>query len=170
MRATSALLVFVALIAAGCGSTSTAKSNAASPNPTAPRKDGAPALEAAVRRALIENSQLSFYTLSHNAVPTWGQRSTRGPALAGLQTSAAQRKQQGIEIHHIAGHLEILSVRLDPSYTAATATVRASDRLQPYRNGHALGRVVAQNERARIQLHRLGRLPRFVVWKVVLLR
>lgn len=122
-----------------------------------------------MRGALRQNSTLSFYTLWHNQIPAWAQRSTRGPALTELRSSAAQRRKQGIQIRHLSGSLEIVSIRLDPSYQRATAVVLANDRLRPYRSGHPLGRIVAQKERARIQLRRLGRSRRFVVWKVVLL-
>lgn len=129
---------------------------------------GAIQLEAAVRRALRQNSQLSLYTLWHNSIPPWATQSTRGPALAELRRSASQRRKQGIEIKHLSGRLEIVSVHLDPSYLRATAVVTAHDRVRPYRGGRPLGRAIVSNERARVDLRRLGGKPIFVVWKLTL--
>jgi hypothetical protein len=59
-----------------------------------------------------------------------------------------------------------MSIALDPSYLLATARVRESGRIVPYRNGHRLGRSVALNEVARVELHRVANTDRFVVWEV----
>ncbi|HEX7298901.1 MAG TPA: hypothetical protein VF257_07820 [Solirubrobacteraceae bacterium] len=63
-------------------------------------------------------------------------------------------------------HVAILSIKLDPSYLVATARVRESGRIVPYRKGHRLGHSTALNELAQIELHRVGKTTRFVVWKV----
>ena len=62
--------------------------------------------------------------------------------------------------------LEISSIELDPSYTTATATVRSIQRVRPYRGGKPSGRAVKLDERADVELRRLGASDRFVVWKV----
>jgi hypothetical protein len=59
-----------------------------------------------------------------------------------------------------------MSIRLDPSYLLATSRVRESGRIVPYRNGHRLGRAVALNEVAQVELHRVANTDRFVVWEV----
>lgn len=159
------------LAVAGCGGGGSAGSSTQSHDTRASTTDvaGATELDAAVRRALRANSQLSLYTLWHNRVPSWAQQSTRGPALAELRRTTAQRRREGIQIKHLSGRLEIVSVHLDPSYLSATAIVRAHDRVRPYRSGRALGRSIVSNERARVELRRIGRKSAFVVWRLVLL-
>ena len=169
MRNSARLLILGAVLAlTGCGARTT-PTQALRGTPSTTRPFTATRLETAVRQALVENSSLSLYTLWHDELPSWAHNSTRGPALAELRTSAVQRRRQGIHIKHLSGRLEIVSVRLDPSYTRATAVVRAHDRVRPYRAGKPLGRALDSNEHARIELHRLGQGARFVVWKVVLL-
>jgi hypothetical protein len=172
MKTRLTLAVALAATAVGCGSTSAAKptTNTLQVSTKTTSNTIAATLDAAVRRAVIQNSQLSFYTLRYDAIPAWAQISTRGPALVELRASAVQRRHQRIQVHHISGHLKIVSIRLDPSYVSATAIVRADDRVRPYRDGKPMGQSVEQTERARIELHRLGRLSHFVVWKVTLLR
>jgi hypothetical protein len=87
-----------------------------------------------------------------------------------LRSAAAQRRTNGIRIKPVAGHLTIASVVLDPSFARATATTVASGRVRPYENGRAEPREIAVHERARVQLHRLGRSGQFVVWQVTVLR
>jgi hypothetical protein len=159
----------IAIFAPGCGSGSasspTAKANASTTGraPTA-------ALERAVRQALRKNYQLSGYVLWHNAVPASAKQSTRGPALAALRNSAAQRRKTGIRIKPVSGRLTIISVSLDPSFTRATATTLASGRVRPYEGRRAEPRTITLHERARVQLRRLGRSQNFVVWQVTTLR
>jgi hypothetical protein len=53
----------------------------------------------------------------------------------------------------------------------ATAIARGLQRVRPYSaKGAALGRAVIVDERARIELRRVGKTNRFVVWNVVPLR
>ena len=158
----------VALAAAGCGngsknprSTNTSTSSTAN-DPTA-------ALNLAVRNALRKNYQLSGYVLWHNAVPASAQESTRGPALAGLRASATQRRKSGIRIKPITGRLTIVSVSIDPSFAKATAMTVATGRVRPYEGGKAEPRTISVQERARVQLRRLGTAKKFVVWKVTVL-
>jgi len=165
---TAPLVAALAITAAGCGGSKASAPPASTATSRTAAADPALALKRAVRRALQQNSRLSLYTLWHNEIPAWAMQSTRGPALAELRTSATQRRRQGIRVRHVAGQLQILSIKLDPSYQRATAIVRANDRFRPYHGGRALGRTIKQNERARVELRRVGQAARFVVWKVVL--
>lgn len=156
------------LVIAGCGSDNndsaptTTQTTTAATNPTAALKRG-------VRAALNENRRLSIYVLWNNKIPAWATQSTRGPALAGLRTAAADRKRRGIRVKLLSDRFQIRSITLNPSYTEATAVVQGRQRVQPSRaNGQPSGRAVTLNERARVQLRRLGNTDRFVVWKVTL--
>jgi hypothetical protein len=161
--------IAIAVLGAGCGggNASPPTTNASTSKTT---RDPTAALNRAVRQALRTNYQLSSYVLWHNAVPSSAQKSTRGPALAALRNSAAQRRKSGIRIKPVSGRLTIISVSLDPSFTKATATTLASGRVRPYEGGKAEPRTIALHERARIQLRRLGRSQTFVVWQVTTLR
>jgi hypothetical protein len=156
--------------ASGCGGGET---TTRTPNTTTGRvtsSDPAAALERAVRQTLRENYRLSGYVLWYNSIPASAPRSTRGPALAGLRSAAAQRRQRGIRLRPVTGHLKILTVKLDPSFSRATATTEVSGRVRPYRAGRPLGQSIAVHERARVQLRRLGRSQQFVVWQVTVVR
>jgi hypothetical protein len=110
------------------------------------------------------------YVLWNNMVPPWAERSTRGPALGGLRAAAADRKRRGIRVRLISDRFQIDSIRLDPSYAEATAIARGRQRVRPHHlNGKPAGRAVVLNEKARIELRRVGRTNRFVVWRVKLL-
>ena len=86
--------------------------------------------------------------------------------LNGLRSSASGRRARGLRIRSVSQRVEVMSIALDPSYLLATARVRESGRIVPYRNGHRLGRSVALNEVARVELHRVANTDRFVVWEV----
>jgi hypothetical protein len=166
--ATIAVALITGLVAAGCGGSS--KQTAQTPNPStatgSTHADARATLDRAVRSAVSENFRLSLYVLWHNRVPSWAQHSTRGPALAALRSSAATRQQRGIRVRSQPGHYTIVSVQLDPSYTRATAVVRDERRVFPYEAGKRLGRSIAVDDHARIELRRLGETTRFVVWRV----
>jgi hypothetical protein len=104
--------------------------------------------------------------LWNNRVPAWATRSTRGPALVTLRQSAADRRRRGIRVRTLVNTLEITSIKVDPSYTKATAVVRSVQRVRPYRGGKPIGRAVKLDERANIELRRIGTSSRFVVWRV----
>jgi hypothetical protein len=172
MRSAAAIgAVLLALAAAACGGSSASPPKQPSTaGITGTSTDSNSALDLAVRRALRANYQLSSYVLWHNALPRDAQQSTRGPALAALRNAAAQRRKSGIRIRPVIGRLTIASVVVDPSFTRATATTVASGRVRPYENGRAEPKEIAVHERARVQLHRLGRSEQFVVWQVTVLR
>src|SRR5919108_1059626 len=85
------ILALVALLA-GCNG----GNNEASTQPppaTTTSETGRAALERAVRTALSDNRRLSVYVLWNNRIPTWAERSTRGPALASLRAAAVNRQR-----------------------------------------------------------------------------
>lgn len=158
-----------AVMVAGCGSGSATPHATKTSTATAVR-DPSVLLNGAVRQALHKNYELSGYVLWHNIIPASALQSTRGPALAALRSSAAQRRKSGIRIKPVAGGLTIVSVSLDPSFTKATAVTLASGRVRPYEGGKAEPRTIAVHERARVQLRRLDSSKKFVVWKVTVLK
>jgi len=169
-RLAPVLLVFLLAIAAGCNGGGNEKAATQPPPTTTTSETGKAALSRAVRLALRENDRLSGYVLWSNRVPAWATRSTRGPVLAALRTSAADRRKRGIRVRTLASRLEIVSIDFDPSYTSATAVVRSLQRVRPYRSGKSMGRAVRLNERAEVELRRLGTSERFVVWRLKAVR
>jgi hypothetical protein len=167
-RLTPILIVILAALLAGCdGGNDQA---ATEPPPTTTTSEaGEAALKDAVREALRDNDRLSGYVLWANRVPAWATRSTRGPALATLRRSAADRRKRGIRIRTLQNRLEITAINLDPSYTKATAVVTSIQRVRPYSGGKPKGRAIMLNERAKVELRRLGASNRFVVWRVLVL-
>jgi len=163
------LIVSLVALLAGCGG-GNKKSTTQPPSPTTTSDTGKAALERAVRQALRANDKLSGYVLWSNRVPEWATRSTRGPALAALRVSAADRRQKGIRVRTLVSKLEIASVALNPSYTTATAVVRSVQRVRQYRGGKPMGRAVKLDERAKVELRRLGASDRFVVWRLKAVR
>ena len=159
------LIVSLVALLAGCDGGNDEASTQPPPTTTT-SEPGKAALERAVRQALRENDRLSSYVLSSNRVPAWATRSTRGPALAALRRSAADRRKRGIRVRTLVNKLEIASVELDPSYAQATAVVRSIQRVRPYRGRKPIGRAVNLDERAKVELRRLGASGRFVVWRV----
>jgi hypothetical protein len=158
------LLALLAAIAAGCNGGN--EKVATQPPATTTSETTTATLESGVRQALRENDQLSGYVLWNNRVPAWATRSTRGPALVTLRQSAADRRRRGIRVRTLVNTLEITSIKVDPSYTKATAVVRSVQRVRPYRGGKPIGRAVKLDERANIELRRIGTSSRFVVWRV----
>ena len=170
MNATSAVAVtcVAAALVAGCGGGSKHSAQTPTLNTTTPSTDAdaQESLQRAVRVAVNQNFRLSLYVLWHNRVPSWAQRSTVGPALAALRASAASRQRRGIQVRSQRGHYTILRVQVDPSYTHATALVRDQRRVFPYQAGKRLGRAIAVDDHARVELKRVGGTTRFVVWRV----
>ncbi len=163
-----AVIVLAAAIAPAAGGCGGSKHAATAPSSTTSttHADTQTALTRSVRAALNENFQLSVFVLWHNRLPAWARHSTRGPALAALRTSAAARQRRGIRIRSGPGRYTIVSVRLDPSYTRATALVRNQGRVFPYRGGKRLGRAISVDDRARVELRRVDETMQFVVWRV----
>ena len=160
-RVGTVLIVLLLAIAAGCDGGDGEVATQPPPGTTSTTTG-----EAALRDAVRRNDRLSGYVLWRNRVPTWATQTTRGPALVTLRQSAADRRKRGVRIRTLANRLEISSIELDPSYTTATATVRSIQRVRPYRGGKPSGRAVKLDERANVELRRLGASDRFVVWKV----
>ena len=179
-------IVATALLLAGCGSGSHQSSptvqqsqsiaTTSAPTPTEPtststeqvskKQSTRKTLRSSVRAALLADHHLAIHVLWTNRIPGNATNSTRGPALAGMLASAHDRQSKGIRVRTLADRLEISSIQLDPSYTTATAVIRSIQRLQPHRDGTPMGRVVKLDERAKVELRRLGPSGRFVVWRV----
>lgn len=165
-------LVAVALAAAGCGSSGRAVTQGAHQTPSVPTTsaDPAVALGHAARTAVTELHRLSIKVLWRNTLPAGTTRWIRGPALASLRSAAADRRKRGIRVRLLADDFRIVSVKLDPSYAKATAIAQGRQRVRPYgRDGRPLGHAVLLDERARIDLRRVGDRNQFVVWQVVAL-
>jgi hypothetical protein len=128
--------------------------------------DARATLIAAARDAIDEDHRMSVRVLWTNSVPT-KPRATAGPALAVLRRSVAVRARRGIRVRLVAEHFRVIRIDLDSSYQRATAIVSDPQRVRPYgRDGRPLGHAVKLNERARLELRRLGSSTRFVVWRV----
>lgn len=167
------LLLAAAAVAAGCsggGDGNATPPTTSATGATTETADTEAALKRAARTALDENFRVSVFVLWHNRLPASAERSTRGPALKALTDAAADRRQEGLRIRSLPGRYRIVQLQLDPSYTRATAVVHDERRVVPYRNGRELGRTIAVNDRAEIELHRLGESLRFVVWRVTPVR
>jgi hypothetical protein len=165
MRA-AALLLVLSLLVVGCGSggathTTTTRTTTAQAPPSPPA-----GLEQSVRSALEQNNKLSEYVLTHNAVPTWATQSTLGPALAHLRSAAAHRRAGKVSVHLLTSALKVSSIQLAPSYLSAAAAVTFRSQVRVYQRGRPVGGLRNLNEPARVELHRVGDKPRFVVWKV----
>ena len=168
MKTTAAIgCIAFAILAAGCGASSgrVAVSSTTDAKPTVTHTSAA-SLQQGVRAAIRANLELSLYVLWHNEVPTWATRSTRGPALKALRAAAASRRRQGIQIKNLRGHSKIISIELAPSYTNATAEIRDTRSVAPYKAGKRLGRAIAGTDHSRVQLRRVGSTTRFIVWSV----
>jgi hypothetical protein len=159
------------VLLAGCGgaahnsttSTTTPKSTVA----TTP--DATTQLEAAVRRAIDEEHNLSVEVLSTNRLPA-NPAAIGGPALTVLRHSVAERQGARVRVRVLSERFRIVGIHLDPSYTDATAVVLENQRVQPtYLNGKPRERPSTAHERVRLELHRVGETDRFLVWKVTLL-
>ena len=170
-RAATCAVVTASVALAGCSSGSNHASSTTTSTSTTSAKQPTPqSLRLAVRTALRSNDQLSGLVLWTNRVPQDATKSTRGPALVELRKAAAQRLSKHLRIRTVSSNLQILSIKLDPSYARATAVIRSRQVVRPYRAGAPLGRTVKLDERARVELHRLGSKTTFVVWRVVGLR
>jgi hypothetical protein len=184
----SAVIVATALLLAGCASgsrnsaptvgqslpsgISTSGTVAtSSTQQTTTRQDPRATLRDAVRVALATNHRLAIRVLWTNRLPATAARSTRGPALAGMRSSARDRQSRGVRIRMIRDNYRIASVTLERSLATATAVAQSIQTVVPSQlNGRPRGRSIQLHERARIVLRRLDASGRFVVWSITLLR
>jgi hypothetical protein len=157
----------IVVVLAGCGGGGRAALSTATL--TASVDSSRATLLRAIRATIAANDRVSGLSLWTNIVPAAAVRSTGGPALSQLRAAAAQRRKQGVRIRTAAERRRIVSITLDPSYASAVAVVDARERLVPYRGNTRSGRAINLNERARIELRRVGRTSRFRVWKVSLI-
>jgi hypothetical protein len=160
------LALAAAAVLASCGGSDAPQSGSSSTPGATTQTDPRTRLEQAAREAVRRDYSESVRSLWTNRVPARPAASS-GPALAQWRRSVATRRKRGVRVRMLSERLRIESVRLDPSYERATALVVANQRVLPSnRNGRPLGRSVVLNERARIDLRRVGRSDRFVVWKI----
>jgi hypothetical protein len=124
-------------------------------------------LESAARTAVNENARASDYVLTHNTVPSWVSQSTAGPALAAMRASVAQRRAGGVTVRQLTSAVLIRSIAVAPSYLSATANVVERSQVRVYQHGHPAGGIRSLTEPARIELHRVGDKPAFVVWRLI---
>lgn len=165
--ATHVIAMLALLVAvSGCGGTTSMGTTTGTRGPSAQGTTSATQLTAAVRTAVVAHHRLSVQALWSNRI-TAHQRVVDGPALADLQQALVQRRDRGVRVRLLSERFRILSIRLDPSYTAATAVVSDPQRVRPYGyDGRPLGRPVSLDENALVDLHRVDQSHRFVVWKV----
>jgi hypothetical protein len=165
-RVALGLILVGVLNVVACSGDSDGSSSTSPTSGTGDVADARTRLDAAVREALTENNRLAGYVLWRNVVPTWARRSTRGRALAEMRRATAEARRRGIRVRTISSDLDISDIELDPSYAGATANIRQTGRIRVYRDGRPLGGSSPLSERARVELRRLGRAPRFVVSEV----
>jgi hypothetical protein len=167
-RAAVLLAAALVLAASGCGTDATHTTVPTTTKVTSQPATPAARLEAAVRSAIKQAHRVSVEVLWTNQVPANPQASG-GPALATLRRSAAERRKAGVRVRVLSERLRILSVHLDPSYAAATATVLDDERVQPtHTDGRPRGQAVTLHEHAHLDLRRVEDTERFKVWKVEL--
>ena len=151
----------------GCGGKSAGRTTSSTAGPaTAVHPVTHDTLVAAVRRSLSAYHQLSIRCLWSNTI---GARpaAIAGPALLELRTAIAQRRKRGVRVRVLSDRFRVTTIRLDPSFMTATAVVADPQRVRPYGyDGRPLGNTVRLDEHARIELRRVDRSRRFVVWKV----
>ena len=165
------LMVLVATSSAvSCGSGGTDSGSSTSPSTTTVASDPRAQLEDAVREAVEHDHRDAVRSLWTNRVPAH-PAATGGPALAQWRRSVATRARRGIRVRTLSQRFWVVSIRLHPSYERAIVVVADDQRVQPsHRNGKPIGRSVVLHERARLELRRVGRSERFVVWTVEGLR
>lgn len=166
MKTTAAIVACLLVTAAGCGSSNAQQSIAMQSTTTA--SVIAVSLRAGVRAAVIAHHRLSARVLWTNLVPAH-PTVIGGPALKNLRDAARTRRKRRIRVKLLSETFRIVAIRLDPSYTTATATITDRQRVRPYGyDGKPLGKSVTLNEDAKVVLHRRGATRHFLVWKVTL--
>ena len=168
MSKLAALALGLLLALTGCGDSGRDRdaTTAASRTGTAP--DAAALMRTAVEHALADNLALSRRVLWTNRVPASARDSTRGAALIELRRSAAERRREQVRVRVVSRDVRFVTVRIDPSYERATATVVNRDRVRIVRPG-SRDRFASADERAHVELRRIDKTadePRFVVWQV----
>lgn len=155
--------VFVTTVLAGCGGGGSQAPLPAPPETTSATRGGEQVLRSAVLGAVRDNHRLSVRVLLTNRVPVPAP-STAGPALAALRTAAAERESRGLRVRTLRSRYRVLSVRLDPSYSEASATVVDRQTVQlETADGVPVGSQRELVERAVVELRRIPGANRFVV-------
>lgn len=163
-------LLVPAVLVAGCGGGHTVQSTTTGRSAVETTGSASQAhLLAAARRAVVAHHRFSVRILWTNDVPEAPPWIT-GAALQAIRTAARDRSRRGVRVRLLQERFRILSLRLDPSYTRATAIVSDRQTGALYEHGERMPRPVRMNERARVELRRVGRTMRFVVTRVELIR
>jgi hypothetical protein len=165
--AAATIVACVLVVAAGCGSSNAQRPTVATTTTTTQsRALTVTALRTGVRAAVLAHHRLSARVLWTNTVPAQPAM-IGGPALKNLRSAAATRRKRRIRVKLLAETFRIVAIRVDPSYTTASATVSDRQKLRPYKYaGRPLGKAISDTEHANITLHRIGRSYRFLVWTV----
>ena len=164
MKAAVITVACLVVGAAGCGSSNS--QHAATTSATTTAATTATSLQAGVRNAVLAHHRLSARVLWTNSVPKQ-PRMIAGPALKNLRDAAATRRKRHIRVKLLSETFRIGSIRLNPSYATASATVCDRQRIRPYNYaGKPLGKAITDTEHAKITLHRAGRSSRFLVLTV----
>lgn len=173
MTRLAALTLALTMLAAGCGNTSRPPTAAETTATSTSRTHAvtATALRAGVARALRANDKLAVQVLWTNRVPAGASQSTRGPALAGMRSSAQKRQKSKLRVRTLRDRTRVVSIQLDPSYASATAVVQSDERVAPSNlAGARISKPIELDERARIDLHRIGASTHFVVWRLTVIK
>lgn len=167
MKAVGVSVVVCSLVVVvGCGSSNAQRPTGGTPTTTKAKALTVTVLRASVRDAVLAQHRLLARVLWTNTVPKH-PTVIAGPALKNLLSAAATRRKRRIRAKLLADTFRIVAIRLDPSYTIATAMVSDRQRVRPYTYaGKPLGKAITDTEHAKITLHRIGRSNRFLVWTV----
>ena len=165
---TFAMGIAICVFAAnGCGGNTAGRTTSSTSGPaTTARPATSDTLKSAVRTSLSAYHRLSVRSLWSNAIGSH-PAAIAGPALSDLRKALAQRRSRGVRVRLLSDRFRSVSIHLDPSFATATALVADPQRARPYGyDGRPLGHAVRLDEHARIELRRVDRSLRFVVWKV----
>jgi hypothetical protein len=162
--ALASALVASALAAASCSGSS----GGAQPTSTTTTVSTA-TLKAAARKAVVAHHRLSVQVLWTNKVPS-KVTSVTGSALTALRTAARDRSKRGVRVRVLRESFRVVSLRLDRARAKATAVVADRQTAAVFEHGRRMKQPVRLNERVRIELQRVGKTSRFVVWKVALVK
>ena len=163
-RLGTVLIVLLLVIAAGCDSGDGRLRPSRNPGRPRPRPARPPSRMPCARRCAATTGCPA--TSSGGIGCRRGQHKRRAARRSSLSGSLPRIDGSAeFASERCPNRLEISSIELDPP-TTATATVRSIQRVRPYRGGKPSSRAVKLDERADVELRRLGASDRFVVWKV----
>ena len=165
------LPVVLAVLATGCGKASGQRTAAGTTTTRTASGVTAADLHSGIAAALSANHKLAVQVLWTDRVPATASESTRGPALAGMRSSAQKRQKSKLRVRTLQDSTRIVSIELDPSYLSAIAVVQSDQRVTPSNlAGTPISKPIQLRERARIDLHRIGTSSHFVVWRLTVVK